>query len=57
MLGALIADALFPARAGVILSWLRSWRQRYPFPRAYGGDPLTLYPHKEEEFFSPRMRG
>ena len=49
--------SLFPAYAGVILSYLRKDRNSLTFPRIRGGDPMVKSVHMLERYFSPHTRG
>ena len=48
---------LFPACAGVILTWHLFPLLSFTFPRVCGGDPPTLDNIDKQVHFSPRVRG
>ena len=48
---------LFPAHAGVILSYQGAFDKMQAFPRPCGGDPNDPLNDAVPAFFSPPMRG
>ena len=48
---------LFPAWAGVILMYVRTFSQKTTFPRMGGGDPERGVKYSRAEIFSPHGRG
>ena len=49
--------SLFPAHAGVILTFIDDYMVTIPFPRTRGGDPSSLFFVRLVMFFSPHTRG
>ena len=49
--------SLFPAYAGVILCLCCNVRQREPFPRIRGVDPMHMADCKRQVALSPHTRG